>query len=113
MKFKTTKKEMLENANVIAVPYCAFESLLRFKSPVAYTSGVYGWNCDIYDVGSNWYIAAGYRPFGNCLVAYDVINDIESRAEKILRDGDLDIRSKRIYLDDLIEELKEGRRVSK
>ena len=107
MKFKTTKKAMLEGGLVIPASYCSLQSLLSFKAPVAYTAGVYGWNCDIYEVGPNWYIATGYRPFGNCLADYEVINDIESRAEKILHDGDLNIRSKRIYLDDLIEELKE------
>ena len=107
MKFKTSKKQMLENAIVIPAPYCALQSLLSHKQPVAYTSGTHGWNCDIYDVDSNWYIATGHRPFGNCLVDYEIINNIECRADEILHDGDLDARTKRIYLDDLIEELKE------
>lgn len=104
MKFKTSKKEMLENAYVIAAPYCAFESLLRFKSPVAYTAGVHGWNCDIYQIGNNWYIATGYRPFGNVTVDIDVINDIEQRANKAIC-NERDIYSLQNHLHSLLEEL--------
>ena len=106
MKFKTTKKEMLESANVIAAPYCALQSLLSHKNPVAYTSGAYGWNCDIYEIGYNWYIATGYRPFGNVSVNIDTINDIEKRAEKIIKSDILDYYGRVVSLDCLIEELK-------
>ena len=106
MKFKTTKKEMLENAKVIAVPYCALQYLLSHKEPVAYTSGIYGWNCDIYEVGSNWYISTGYRPFGNVSVDIDIINDIERRAEETIKSDILDYYGRMSSLDCLIEELK-------
>ena len=111
MKFKTTKKEMLDSANVISVSYCALDSLLSHKNPVAYTSGVYGWNCDIYDIGCNWYIATGYRPFGNVSVDIDVINDIERRAEEIIKSDILDYYGRMASLDCLIEELKNSWRL--
>ena len=107
MKFKTTKKAMLESGVTIPVPYCSLQSLLSFKAPVAYTSGVHGWNCDVYQIDYNWYIVTGHRPFGNCLLDSKIINEIECRADAILHNRYLDIKSKRIYLDDLIEELKE------
>ena len=109
MKFKTTKKEMLESAKVIAVPYCALQFLLSHKNPVAYTSGTYGWNCDIYEIGYNWYIATGYRPFGNCAISMDVVENIESRAKK-LWDAVMDYDDTVIEIDALIEELKERAR---
>lgn len=106
MKFKTTKKEMLENAKVISAPFCALQSLLSHKYPVAYTSGTDGWNCDIYDIGYNWYIATGYRPFGNVSVDIDIINDIERRAEETIKSDVLDYYGRMSSLDCLIEELK-------
>ena len=83
MKFKTTKKAMLEGGSVIPVPFGTLDALLKYRYPVAYTAGVHGWNCDIYDIGRSWYIATGHRPFGNCAISMDVIKDIESRAQKL------------------------------
>lgn len=106
MKFRTTKKAMLENANVIPAPNGSLYYLLKLRHPVAYTAGVDGWNCDLYEIGYNWYIATGYRPFGNCAISMDVIKDIESRAKK-LWDEENGYADLVIGIDVLIEELKE------
>lgn len=65
MKHKTTEKAIEQNYyKIIKVGYCNLQYLLQYEEPVAYTSGVYGWNADVYDFG-NIAIVTGYRPFGN------------------------------------------------
>ena len=61
MKYKTTRKSVVENStNIIAVGYCGAAHLLRGIEPRAYTCGVYGWNFDIYEV-HGLTICTGYR----------------------------------------------------
>ena len=65
MKFKTTRKEMCNcSFCIISFPYCDIQNIERYLTPIAYTSGVYGWNCDIYEPTSyNIHFTTGYRPF--------------------------------------------------
>lgn len=73
MKYKTTKKETQSNyRNIIKIGYADLQFLLKFTEPVAYTSGVYGWNADAYDF-DNVAIVTGYRPFGNIQPDYDFV----------------------------------------
>jgi len=61
MKYKTTTKAIKEGYYyIIPVGYCDLQSLLKHKSPVAYTCGVYGWNYDVYDINGRA-IVTGYR----------------------------------------------------
>lgn len=83
MKFKTTKRDIMANyGSVIKVGYCDLQNLLNYESPIAYTTGVYGWNADIYDFGGA-VIVTGYRPFGNIRPDYEIINRYETEAENI------------------------------
>ena len=64
MKFKTTRKAIVAQsapARLLAVGYCDMQHLLRGLDPVAYTSGVYGWNFDAYALPGDWTICTGYR----------------------------------------------------
>ena len=83
MKFKTTKNEIYSNfKNVICVGYCKLDALLTNHDPIAYNSGVAGWNCDIYDI-NGVAIVTGYQPFGNIRPDYDTIKKYEDEARKI------------------------------
>ena len=83
MKFKTTKKEINQNYScVICIGYCDAQYLLNGKNPIAYNSGYYGWNYDLYDV-NGVAIVTGYRPFGNIRPDYDTIKKYEDEARKI------------------------------
>ena len=83
MKFKTTRKYIMENYNtVLSVGYCDLQYLLRWENPIAYTSGTYGWNADIYNIGGVA-IVTGYRPFGRH-VDHDKIAAVEAEARKIV-----------------------------
>ena len=62
MKIKATKKSIIQQSSrVLAVGYCALQTLLKYKSPFAYT-GAYGWSCDYYDAGDGLIISTGYAP---------------------------------------------------
>lgn len=61
MKYKTTIKAIRESAvNPRSANYCDLQNLLRCHNPNAYTSGVYGWNFDVYNVYGVT-ICTGYR----------------------------------------------------
>ena len=64
----------------MAVPYCAAQNLLRFKSPCYYTAGVYGKNADVF-CEEDAVIATGYRPFGK---AARFVKKYEEKAVKFL-----------------------------
>ena len=91
MKVKVTKKKVMSEMVCISVPYCDLQSLLSFESPVYYTSGVYGWNADIYTKG-NVAIVTGYRPFGN-KVAGDLIDKYEKKAIDLKKHYNANLRT--------------------
>ena len=113
MKFKTTKKEICSNYGGyyyrFCIGYCDMQYLLNYINPVAYTSGQYGWNSDIYDMqditGYNCCIVTGYRPFGNIRIDYEVLKQYESNAEKIVHDYKRDINKRKNELKNLLQEL--------
>ena len=85
MKFKTTNKAIKEGyRNVIRIGYCDLQYLLYYKNPVAYTSGAYGWNADIYEIGRGSAICTGYRPVGNIKADYELVREYDKKAEKIV-----------------------------
>jgi len=60
-KYKTTRKAITNNSNnVKCAGYCDLYHLLKYHEPVAYNSGVYGWNFDVYEVYGVT-ICTGYR----------------------------------------------------
>lgn len=82
MKVRTTKRKVMNETWCISVPYCALQDLLTYESPIYYTTGVYGWNADVYMI-EGLAIVTGYRPFGNIKVDYSVIEKYEQKAKEI------------------------------
>lgn len=83
MKYKTTAKELKQGYyTIIEAGYCDLQSLLSYKSPVAYSSGTYGWNFDVYDI-DGIAIATGYRgmPSKNSNASYDLIREYEKKSQ--------------------------------
>ena len=68
--------------NIISVPYCALQDLLRYESPIWFTSGIYGWNADVYIIDYNTGIVTGYRPFGNIRPTYALTDVFNRTAQK-------------------------------
>ena len=103
MKFKTTAKAVREGyPKALAIPYCELQHLLNYKDPIAYNSGVNGWNFDLYVI-DGVAITTGYGNLVGDRVDYDVYRKYDKEAALILSYND-----KRSYedkvkaLDDLI-----------
>lgn len=112
MKTQTTRKyiKALES-NIISIGYCDIQHLLTYVDPNYYTSGVYGWNADIY-MFNDCMIVTGYRPFGNIHPDYLLIREYDQKAQDILRDCTImeDERRERMHvlLDAFLDKCLEG-----
>lgn len=81
MKFKTTAKALRDGClRIVSAGYCDLQYLLRTKEPIAYTSGVYGWNFDVYEI-DGLTICTGYR--GMVGRRANNIHEYEQKAKKI------------------------------
>lgn len=106
MKFKTTKKFVMDNAITIEVGYCELQNLLQFAEPVAYTAGVYGWNADIYQIG-RYAIVTGYKPFGNLKPSWKIVDVYNNAARHILKKENLSFENKKEEIQKLLQEFIE------
>jgi len=104
-KVKVSMKDMRDNYYVIGIPYCKAQYLLSYQNPVAYSSGVYGWNCDYYDI-DNVVISTGYRYVNNKRTAYDydLLKGYDNEARKIVGDYDLDYDERKKQVNILLSE---------
>ena len=103
MKVKITNK-MLREEQAITVPYCDMNWLLTYEEPIYYTSGVYGWNSDVYNI-DGIIISTGYRPAGTRRIAYDTIRAYEKMAQDIVTDNSLSYYHKRCRVRVLLNEV--------
>ena len=106
MKFKTTQKAVKEGyRNIIRVGYCGLQYLLYYKNPVAYTSGVYGWNADIYEIGRGSAICTGYRTFGDIQPDYELVREYDQKARELIAlSREFEFAELKEMLDKLLEE---------
>ena len=103
MKFKVTKKEMKDGYNtIISIGYCNAQNLLRYKNPIAYSAGVYGWACDYYDV-DGVLISTGYAPIGQ-RPDYNIIRKYNNQAEKINHNYNLSYEEQENQVNELLNE---------
>lgn len=85
MKYISTKANIVCRYgmnNIISVGYCDLQDLLAECAPEAYTSGVYGWNADIYNVNGTA-ICTGYRPFGGISPDYETVRRYNAAARDL------------------------------
>ena len=85
MKFKTTSKTIKQNYAqnyILSIGYCDLQFLLKYESPRAYTSGVYGWNYDLYEI-DGIAICMGYGSIKGKDFDYSLVRKYESKAQKI------------------------------
>lgn len=88
MAYKTTKKQVkMTHDYVIGCGADEMQNLLRYKTREAYTSGVYGWNADIYTIYNEKYgriaIVTGYRGFG--VRNHEVVKKHEEAVKKYMK----------------------------
>ncbi len=104
MKLQTTKKAIKNNfGTVISIGYCDAQYLLYFKDPFAYNAGVYGWNCDFYQIGGIC-ISTGYSPIGEN-VSNEILRTLENKAGEIIRDNSIKYEDKLALVDSLLTQL--------
>ena len=90
VKFKTTKKEILGGYyHIVRIGYCEGDYLLRHLTPIAYSSGKYGWQCDYYHVDANTVVSTGYAPLADRYVNcdYPTVRYYNELAMEIVRNG--------------------------
>lgn len=105
MKYKTTAKAVRENSNkIIAIGYCGAQHLLQFETVRAYTSGIYGWNFDVYEIDGTT-ICTGYRNMPGKHVDYSVLKEYETKAEKIVYDYKMPYEKRREKVQALLREM--------
>ena len=92
--------------NVIKVGYCRMKDALKWREPNFYTTGVYGWNADVYVIDYDTVIVTGYRPFGNVELPREVIDTLNKCARSITHYFDYDMA--KIYLSNNLDELVIG-----
>lgn len=85
MKYKTTKKDVMERMWTFYCGYCEYQDILDYLEENAYTCGVYGWNADIYEMRDNMAIVTGYRPFGE--YRFTLTDDEKEELKEIIRKG--------------------------
>jgi hypothetical protein len=101
-KYKTTFKQIKNNnSKVVNIGYCAAQHLLYFSNPTAYSSGIYGWNCDFYQITPAIVIATGYRTMGK-LTKYDVVEKYDNEAQKIILNKSIPRDDKKSQIEKLI-----------
>lgn len=109
MKFKTTKKSMMQSySNILSIGYCDAEYLLSFYEPIAYSAGIDGWNCDYYLI-NNVLISTGYQPIKskNYDQSYDLTDRYNNLASKIKKNHALPWQEQQEKIDLLLKEYLE------
>lgn len=84
-KFKTTKKEMKNRYDqILSIGYCDAQYLLKYESPIAYSTRSEGWACDYYDI-DGVLISTGYAPLDsrNMNHDYNLIREYDQKAREI------------------------------
>lgn len=106
MKLRTSKKEINNSYNtILKAGYCELQTLLKYQDPFAYSCGIYGWNCDYYDINGVC-ISTGYRAIGK-RVDYNIVNEYERKAQEIVYNGSYSYDQIKSLLDALITEFIE------
>lgn len=109
IKLKTTEKELKNKAHyIISLGYCEAQSLLYFVEPFSYTSGLYGWKADHYNIENyNGIISTGYSPLNdkniNVKIKNNIIKGYELRAEKIKNDKNMSYNTKKEATNKLLD----------
>lgn len=103
-KFKTTRKAIVSMfPRCYRVGYCDLSHLLHYVEPVAYTSGVYGWNFDIYNIGGVA-ITTGYRNMCGDNIPFEIVREYDNKARSIVNDWSIPYDDKKAAVASLLDE---------
>ena len=103
MKLRATRQDIIDNSyRILSISYCELQYLLSYCEPFSYCCGVYGWNCDNYEITTDLHrivISTGYRPISNhnCeSPSYDVIRKYDKKAREIRYKYDYETAKKKV-----------------
>lgn len=77
-EFMTMKE--IRTAKIFRAGYCEIQEILRALNRIGYNSGVYGWNCDVYE-SNGVTVCTGYRN----LKGEKIPAEIKDRYKKLAR----------------------------
>lgn len=102
MKLLVTRPQVKKNYyRILYCNYCAMQYLLMGKYPIAYNSGVYGWNYDLYDL-NGIALLTGYRgTYG----MYINPTEEEKQARAIWENRELSYEKKLELIDSLLRQV--------
>lgn len=102
MKYRTTQKALKSAyGKKLAIGYCNAQYLLGHHEPIAYTCGVNGWNCDVYEV-DGIQITTGYRGLVGVRPDYSLISEYEERARMVAYDYNLTFEERENAINNLL-----------
>lgn len=83
---RVTKKSVKENYKYqIEIPYGYAQHLLIGRNRSFYTTGVYGWNADVFHINNDVCIVTGYNPFGNNKPKTEIVKKYDDMARNSYR----------------------------
>lgn len=84
MEIKVSKKEIRNSYfQIVGVPYCDLQYLLRNEKADYYSAGVYGWSCDYYKFEElGVIISTGYSYIGE-RADYKLVEKYNNKARKM------------------------------
>ena len=94
MKKRITMKAVVNDyKKVYRCGYCDLQNIFYGIEADYYNAGVYGWNCDIYEIG-NTAITTGYRNMRGERIPYEMIERYDKAAREIITDMWIDTNYK-------------------
>jgi len=84
MAIRTTNREIIRNyPRVIRIGYCNAQFLFRDADAMLYTTGVYGWNSNIWIFPElSTAVSTGYRPCGQITPPADLVHEYDEMARR-------------------------------
>lgn len=97
---RITKNDFFKNEIIIDFSYCKLQDYKNILSNkyIGYMKGIYGWNCDIYEININdliIYLSEGYRPISKNKNKIMPEKELRELIYKFLKEKQEEIKNKR------------------
>jgi len=106
---RVTKRSIKESYKYqIEIEYGYAQYLLTGRNRSFYTTGIYGWNADVFHIDNDICIVTGYNPFGNNKPKTEIVKKYDDMARKIYSSSlshDETVARINIILHDFIKEV--------
>lgn len=103
MKLHASQREIKDNGYyILSIGYCEMQFILRPFKPFSYCSGIYGWNCDNYEINTEKHsiiLSTGYSPINNKNINdidYKIIRKYDDKAANIYMNNEWKTANKKV-----------------